>query len=54
MTKLKADLNKLMKTDGVADVIPWYEKGLMTLDDALRAMADVVEEDRIEKAEVVL
>lgn len=47
MTKLKKDLNKLMKTDGVADAISWYESGMMTLDDVIRVMVDVAEKERL-------
>ena len=48
MINFSKDLNKLMKTEGVADAISRYNKGMVTLDEILRVMADIAEQERTE------
>jgi len=42
MTRLKMDLNNLLKRDAYKSIDDMYDKGLITLDEAIKMMAERV------------
>ena len=48
MIDFKKELSRLIRTEGVADAISRYNKGMVTLDEVFRVMADTAEQERTE------